>query len=76
MTRTFLAFLAVLCSSAAQARTIVELAAPTVIPYTLVLRDKLGKTMLIRNIRGKEACEQIKSALSYSADIETPECFK
>jgi hypothetical protein len=39
----------------------------------LVLRDKRGHTMLIRNI---DACAGMASYLKASPDIESAECFK
>lgn len=50
---------------------------PTVVapnqPYTLVLRDKRGVTMLVRNV---DACAGMASYLKASPDIESAECFK
>jgi hypothetical protein len=42
-------------------------------PYTLVLRDKRGHTMLIRDV---DACVGMASYLKASPDIESAECFK
>lgn len=39
----------------------------------LVLRDKLGHTMLIR---GVDSCKGMASYLKASPDIESAECFK
>lgn len=41
--------------------------------YTLVLRDKRGVTMLIRQI---DSCSGVASYLKASPDIESAECFK
>jgi hypothetical protein len=40
---------------------------------TLVLRDKRGVTMLIRNV---DACAGMASYLKVSPDIESADCFK
>lgn len=51
-------------------------------PYTLVLRDKLGKTVLIRGIyraswpTAEMECRSIATILKTSLDIESADCFK
>jgi hypothetical protein len=53
-------------------------------PYTLVLRDRLRKTVLIRGIYAvasvgkdpEEACKSIATVLKASPDIEAADCFQ